>query len=206
MTTEKNSNKTRTRLILGLLMLIFAAPFGAAWFIYNFTDLGKGDQGNNFGELVKPSVNIPDLILTDLVSGEHTFRLHGKWSVVYNVGKDCGLDCKRSLDMILGLKSAFEKDAGRIQSMVAVSDTTLLIELKQYLAQQKGQHLLLFPGSSQVGSDNTDATPMSADVLGANKIYIIDPLGNLMMSYDAGSKPEGIISDLKRLLRYSRIG
>jgi len=206
MTKVDNSQKTRTRLLLGFLMLIFAAPFCAAWLIYNFTDLGKGDQGSNFGELVKPPVSIPDLILTDLVTGEQTLRLHGKWSVVYSMDKDCGLDCKHSLDMMLSLKFAFEKDSGRIQSMVSVPDGAILIELKKYLVQQNSQHLLLLPDPGQVTDDKPGSAVVSKALLGMNKIYIIDPLGNLMMSYDARSKPEGIINDLKRLLRYSRIG
>lgn len=206
MTNENISKKTRTRLVLGFLLLIFAAPFGAAWLIYNFTDMGKGEQGSNFGELVKPPVSIPDLSLTDLVTGEKIIRLHGKWSVVYSMGKECALDCKHSLDMMLNLKFAFEKDTGRIQSMVAVPDVAVLVELKKYLAQQKSPHLLLLPDPGRTAGETPESIPVHSGLLGPDKIYIIDPLGNLMMSYDATSMPEGIISDLKRLLRYSRIG
>jgi hypothetical protein len=38
------------------------------------------------------------------------------------------------------------------------------------------------------------------------RVYLIDPLGNLMMSYAAGVKPKGMLQDLKRLLRLSSIG
>ena len=39
------------------------------------------------------------------------------------------------------------------------------------------------------------------------RLYLIDPLGNLMMSYAAADRAEsGIIKDLTRLLKYSRIG
>ncbi len=38
------------------------------------------------------------------------------------------------------------------------------------------------------------------------RVYIIDPLGNLMMSYPAGSDPTGIRKDLSRLLYASQIG
>ena len=39
-----------------------------------------------------------------------------------------------------------------------------------------------------------------------NIFYISDPLGNLMMSYPADINPKGILKDLKKLLRASRIG
>ena len=40
----------------------------------------------------------------------------------------------------------------------------------------------------------------------APPVYLIDPLGNLMMFYPAGAKPKGMLEDLKRLLRLSSIG
>jgi hypothetical protein len=40
----------------------------------------------------------------------------------------------------------------------------------------------------------------------APRVYLIDPLGNLMMSYAAEAKPKGMLEDMKRLLRLSSIG
>jgi hypothetical protein len=44
--------------------------------------------------------------------------------------------------------------------------------------------------------------PLSA----AGRIYIVDPLGNLMMSYGPSSEPKGLLEDLKKLLKLSHIG
>jgi len=44
------------------------------------------------------------------------------------------------------------------------------------------------------------------DPLKMNRIYIVDPLGNLMMSYEPNVNPRDIYTDLKKLLRGSRIG
>lgn len=56
------------------------------------------------------------------------------------------------------------------------------------------EFMALFPG--------TGTTPASE----AGRIYIIDPLGNLMMSYAPGAPPKGLLEDLKKLLKLSRIG
>ena len=40
----------------------------------------------------------------------------------------------------------------------------------------------------------------------ADTVYVVDPLGNLMMSYDARQDPRGLLEDLKKLLRLSHIG
>ncbi len=37
-------------------------------------------------------------------------------------------------------------------------------------------------------------------------LFVVDPLGNLMMGYDARENPRGLLEDLKRLLRLSHIG
>jgi hypothetical protein len=42
--------------------------------------------------------------------------------------------------------------------------------------------------------------------LAAQRVYLIDPLGNLMMSFAPGSKPKGMLTDLKRLLGLSHVG
>jgi hypothetical protein len=40
----------------------------------------------------------------------------------------------------------------------------------------------------------------------ADRLYLIDPLGNLMMSYAPDAKPKGLLEDLKRLLGLSQVG
>ena len=37
-------------------------------------------------------------------------------------------------------------------------------------------------------------------------LFVVDPLGNLMMSYDARRDPHGLLEDLKKLLKLSHIG
>ena len=37
-------------------------------------------------------------------------------------------------------------------------------------------------------------------------LFVVDPLGNLVMSYDARDNPRGLLQDLEKLLRLSHIG
>jgi hypothetical protein len=41
---------------------------------------------------------------------------------------------------------------------------------------------------------------------GAGRIWIADPLGNLVLSYPRDTDPRGMIADLKKLLKLSHIG
>ena len=38
------------------------------------------------------------------------------------------------------------------------------------------------------------------------EIYLIDPIGNILMKYNFDSEDAGILRDIKRLLRFLRIG
>jgi hypothetical protein len=40
----------------------------------------------------------------------------------------------------------------------------------------------------------------------AQSLFIVDPLGNLMMRYDVRQDPKGLLQDLKKLLSLSHIG
>jgi len=50
-----------------------------------------------------------------------------------------------------------------------------------------------------------DLRPFPADER-AHSVFIVDPLGNLMMRHDARQNPKGFLQDLKVLLKYSQIG
>jgi hypothetical protein len=63
--------------------------------------------------------------------------------------------------------------------------------------------LLRTDQAAQIAADFLlDGIPM----LDAERVYIIDPLGNLMMFYPPEADPSGMLKDLRKLLKYSKIG
>jgi hypothetical protein len=40
----------------------------------------------------------------------------------------------------------------------------------------------------------------------ANRIYVVDPLGNLVLSYAPQADRRGVLKDLRQLLKLSHIG
>lgn len=44
------------------------------------------------------------------------------------------------------------------------------------------------------------------DPAAKDRVYLIDPLGNIMMVYAPDSRPKGMLEDLKRLLGLSHVG
>jgi hypothetical protein len=78
--------------------------------------------------------------------------------------------------------------------------------IKPLLTEDYAGQLLLF--REEVTQEFIDAFRKNSgeDVVSAGRLYIVDPLGNLMMRYDADVDPRGIIKDIQRLIKNSRIG
>jgi hypothetical protein len=70
-----------------------------------------------------------------------------------------------------------------------------------------------FPGQGLIRLTEAESVALAAvfrldeqDPFIARRIYLVDPLGNLMMYYDVDDEPRGIVKDLQRLLKYSGLG
>jgi hypothetical protein len=59
------------------------------------------------------------------------------------------------------------------------------------------------PAAAMLGPFPTyGGVPLAA----AGRIYLVDPLGNLMMSYSPTAPDKALLTDMKKLLRLSHIG
>lgn len=190
-----NEKTGRPRLVLLAMVVVFAAPFAGAWLIYNFTDIGRDSASNSYGELVQPPVKVRDQALKDPGGGVDQ-PLHGKWSLVYFMPPDCGRGCAGRLAAMREVRAMLVRDAARLQ-LVAATAPGRDVSLPATVAAAVRKGILLLDGFDPA------AYPAAA---ADGSLFLIDPLGNLMMRYPPGSTSEGIAGDLKRLLRYSRIG
>ena len=55
---------------------------------------------------------------------------------------------------------------------------------------------------TRIAGTPTPASP----AMRVDHIYLVDPLGNLMMRFPRDPDPSKMIKDLQRLLKYSRVG
>jgi len=98
------------------------------------------------------------------------------------------------------------RDSERLQRVLMLVDAADEAAVQRRLQQYPGQLLAL------INPEASDAlagifTLANGDLpLDAGRLYLIDPRGNLMMSYPPDTDPMGIIKDLNRLLKYSGIG
>ena len=196
--------KSRKQAILIILFAVFALPPLLSWYAFHYTDLGKQRSAGGHGTLIAPPRPLPAWDLADQEGA--TTPLHGKWTLLYPLNGKCGEDCLRNLYRMRQLRLAVGKNAGRIQRAVLVVNRDCNAVTVEQLQDYPGQ-LLLFPENMD-GDALRSLFALSAGdrPFAGERLYLIDPLGNLMMSYGRSAEPKGIIKDLTRLLKYSRAG
>ncbi len=197
----------KPRLILLLLFAAFAVPPLLSWWLFHYTNTGRDADAGEHATLVSPPRAAPNWKLVNpAAEAGGQAHLHGKWSLVYPLNGKCGEDCRRNLYRMRQLRLAAGKYAARVQRVVLVVNNDAAAVSRQQLAEYAGQ-LLLFP-------QDIDAAALAEMFRLApddrpfehNRLYLLDPLGNLVVSYAAAAEPAAIISNLKRLLKYSRLG
>ena len=196
--------RLRNQTMLVLLIAVFALPPLLSWYAFNYTDLGKQRSTGGHGTLIAPPRPLP---AWDLVGqGGTTVPLHGKWTLVYPLNGKCREVCLQNLYRMRQLRLAVGKYAGRVQRAVLVVNSNRGAVTGEQLQGYPGQ-LLLFPENMDGDALRSlfELSPGDRPFAG-ERLYLVDPLGNLMMSYADTSDPKGIIKDLTRLLKYSRTG
>lgn len=199
---NKLSNTGKNTLTLVLLFFLFLVPLLFSWWYLNFSDVAKEGSRSNYGSLISPARPLPEILLVNAGNGKKR-PLQGKWSLVYIVPGQCGEECKRILFSLDQIEQAMGKDSLRVQrvALVVESENTLQIlshypELWffQLMEQDADRYLKHFQLAE------------SPDPVTAGHVFIVDPLGNLMMHYAPDFDPYGVLRDLRRLLKVSRIG
>jgi cytochrome oxidase Cu insertion factor (SCO1/SenC/PrrC family) len=167
----------------------------------------RSERSLNHGELVQPARPLDDAALATL-DGK-PLRLHalrGKWTLVYFGPAECGKPCTDNLYKMRQVQLAQGKDMERVQRVFIVTDAKALEQLPRTL-KDFPETLVLKGDAAVIGQIARQFSVTAGSPLdNLHRVYLVDPLGNLMMSYPADANPTGMRKDLVRLLRLSRVG
>lgn len=194
MATQTDSVK-RTRLTLVLIFAFFILPFALAW-ILNFSGDFTPHATANHGALIQPVRPVHAAALVDMRGQAITPPLFQRdWTLVYRLAGDCDEACHRVLYVLRQVRLAQGKNIDRVQRLLLLDAA----QAPDWVAEVQAH----YPGL--VVARPVDAGAVS-EFPGPHRIYVVDPLGNLMMEYAPDADPRGIIKDLERLLRISYVG
>lgn len=194
----------KNKLLIIAVVVAFLSPLVISWWLLNYTNVASELGTSNHGDLINPPRQISNLDLLDPLSGDKKYQLHGKWSLIY-VTDYCDQVCVDNLYRMRQIHIAMDKYSLRVQRVLFLTNTSqqdFASLFKEYSGQRiiKNESLDIKNLLDKFRLTETD------DPVKANRLYVIDPMGNLMMSYQPESDPRGIIKDLKLLLKASRIG
>lgn len=196
---NQSSAKQRmnNRLQLALVVLIPSIAMALAWLMY-FTGALVPEGRTNKGELLLPPAQFSALKLQDGDTKVDLDDTEGLWRVVVFGSTHCNeSQCQESLYKTRQVHIALGKDADRIARFyVAPENPKPSNELES-------EH----PGIYWLKADNRNIQKtLGLKQWPENRIFIIDPLGNLIMGYQVGQTGGDLLNDLKKLLKASNIG
>ena len=195
MQAERN-RQGRGRLTLVVLAVLFIGPLAVAMLLYK-GGLWTPGGGVNHGELLQPVPTLPrdPQPLQDGSIADGGYLL-GKWSIVQFARDDCDDRCGQALIKTRQIRLALARYIERIQRVVFLSDTALA-------DTSAHPDLLVVQLRGEAGAQIRSALQANG---GPERVFIVDPLGNVILSYPLDGPADDIHDDLKKLLRLSRIG
>lgn len=195
----------RGRRTLILIAALFLLPVVSATWLYvsGWRPEGKSLQ---HGELVQPARPVGDAELTRADGTRYRFSaLRGKWALVTFSPWPCADLCRSNLYKMQQVRLAQGRDAPRVERVLIVSDgeTAAL----RTLAEQ-------YPGMIALSGVRTTLDSLAREFVSSQgtasnvpgRVYLVDPIGNLVLSYAPDADPSGMRKDLARLLRLSQVG
>jgi hypothetical protein len=192
---ELHRRNFRTVFALGGLFLL---PLLLSFWLYyglHWRPLGT----TNHGDLIEPLRPLPDVTLRDADGSARSHVFLGKWTLVYVGRGTCDANCRTALVFMRQTRLSLNNEMTRVQRVLLATAECCD---RGYLAAQH-------PGLLVLDASQALAQPLLAQFSPdgrAQALYVVDPLGNLMMRYDARLPPKGLLEDLKRLLQLSHIG
>ena len=197
--------KKKNQRTLIMLVLAFLAPVMAAYLIY--LNMGKTSSTRNNGDLITPALPLTDFSLNSLDGKAFGMdELKGSWHLVY-IGKGpCAEVCQNRLSTMHQTRMAQGSAMSRVRLLYISLDKPQVTESEKLLRDYARLTILNGDDAHLDKTLQQFTVGAVADIREDNLIFMVDPLGNLMMRYKKEIRLIGIIKDLEHLLKYSQIG
>jgi hypothetical protein len=202
-----DQGRRRGRRQLLVLAAIFFVPLAVAFWLYYGPSDWRPVGGTNQGDLIDPAVPLRETAFvrpggTGASSGD-LFR--GKWTIAYLGPGRCDERCRRALYLSRQSRVALNKDMDRVQRVFLATDGCC----EQGFLRAEHPDLVVVPlGNDAASRSLLGQFPALGDVPAteAGRLWVVDPLGNLVLSYSERSPDKALLTDLRKLLRLSHIG
>jgi hypothetical protein len=190
---------------MGLLFLFFALPVIASYFTYYVI---KPQGRTNYGELIDPQRNVKALAVKAAAvqaaqdgASElgRVAPLQKKWMLLTVGSSQCDEVCSKRMFFVRQVRKTTGKEMDRVERVWLLTDEGA--PDAKLLLEHEGLHLL------RTRAKDVEALfPAGAGNTVSDHVYLVDPLGNLMMRFPKEMDASKMKKDLIKLLKASRIG
>ena len=190
--------RARGRRTLLIVAAIFFVPLVVAFALY-YGELWRPSGSSSEGELITPARPLAVAGLRHLdgtVAGPQVFA--DKWTLIYIGDGACDAACRTALVFARQSRLALNNEMTRVQRVFLATGNCCA---NDYFAAEH-------PGLIALDASSPEAAKLLAQFPAerTHSLFIVDPLGNLMMRHDSSKTTKGLLTDLKKLLKLSHIG
>lgn len=192
MNAPSNSADTRksgSRTTLLLLVALFFLPVLVAVFLY-FGTSWRPSGLTVHGELLDPVVTLEE---TPVIP-------YGKWTMLHVAEGACDDTCRKALVLMRQTRLALAQDMGRVNRVFIAAGQCCD---SGYLGTE---HAGLTVHATAETADAAQVAAALPPGQGRRWVYVVDPIGNVVMRYDIDGLPKDLLTDIKKLLKLSSIG
>jgi len=190
--------RSRGRRQLLIVAAVFLLPVVFAFALY-YGQLWRPAGSSSKGELITPArpLEVAGLRHADGTPADASV-FKDKWTLLYIGDGACDAACRTALVFARQSRLALNNEMTRVQRVFLATDHCC--DTAYFQAEQQG--LIALDASSPEARKLLAQFPENR----ATSLFIVDPLGNLMMRHDASRTTKGLLEDLKKLLKLSHIG
>ena len=192
------------RQLLALAALFFVPLAIAFWMYYGPTGWRPAGDASK-GDLIDPARPLPEIALPTMDGGTTAPAfLRGKWTMLYVGDGLCDERCRKALYLTRQSRIALNKDMDRVQRVLLV--TGRCCDRAFLAAEHPDQVVVRVEDAASAALLGPFPVYGGVPLAAAGRIYLVDPLGNLLMSYAPDAPDKALLTDVKKLLRLSHIG
>jgi len=201
------SEKPRGRKQLLLLVAFFVAPIALAIIMYNTMPAGGPTKTKNYGDLVAPARPLTDVTLQTESGKDYKFSdMNKTWVMIYIGKADCDKTCADVLYKMRQSRLAQRGEHLRIKRLYISTSGKAKASLLKVLKDHPGLEVVSGSAADIKLVLNQFKLANKPAAKSADRLYLADPFGNLMISYESDFDPNGLITDVELFLKISRIG
>jgi peroxiredoxin len=190
--------RKRGRWMLWLVLLVCASPIIASYFTFYVI---KPEKRSNYGTLIDQRAHPIPAMATTTLDGKPAAlaQFKGKWIMLMAAPGACDEACHKQLFTMRQLRTMQGKEMARIERVWLITDREPLDTM--VIREYDGTHMLRADAAAVA-----NWLPVDPGTGVSDHIYMIDPLGHLMMRFPKDPEPRKVHKDINKLLKASSVG